>query len=150
MSVYTALYGATYGGQAFPLSPLDLECQLYLGGAWTDVTSYAYQREGTSPAVNITRGRPDERSTATAAWAASATGGFSVDAMVQLQAAGTSGNWTGDIRHQAVTSGGTASQAGFAGSATKDSTVSEAFAVTLQLSSAATVSGLGSVSGRVA
>jgi len=48
----------------FPLSPLDLRCELQLGGTWTDVSRYVYQREGTSPPVTITRGRPDETSQA--------------------------------------------------------------------------------------
>jgi hypothetical protein len=34
--------------------------QLTADSAWTDITSLAYQREGTSPPVTITRGRPDE------------------------------------------------------------------------------------------
>lgn len=55
----------------FPVAPLDLECQLNLGGTWTDVTTYAYQRGGESPPITITRGRPDESGTAnpsTCAW----------------------------------------------------------------------------------
>lgn len=44
----------------FPQAPLDLEAGLQLAGTWTDVTHYAYQRDGTSPPVTITRGRPDE------------------------------------------------------------------------------------------
>lgn len=54
-----------------PQLPLDLKCQLDLSGTWTDVTSYTYQREGSSPPVSITRGKPDESSTAnpaTATW----------------------------------------------------------------------------------
>lgn len=70
---YSSTYLDTYGvpSAAFPLSPLDLECQLNLAGTWTDVTGYAYQREGTSPPVVITRGRPNETSQAvpaTCAW----------------------------------------------------------------------------------
>jgi hypothetical protein len=48
----------------FPQTPLDLRCELNLGGTWTDISSYAYQRDGTSPPVTITRGRPDESSQA--------------------------------------------------------------------------------------
>jgi hypothetical protein len=51
-------------GPQFPTVPLDLRCELNLGGTWTDVSGYVYQREGTSPPVNITRGRPDESSQA--------------------------------------------------------------------------------------
>lgn len=47
-----------------PQLPLDLKCQLNLGGTWTDISQYAYQRDGNSPPVAITRGRPDETSTA--------------------------------------------------------------------------------------
>jgi len=45
---------------AFPQSPLDLRCEVDLSGTWTDVTAYAYQRDGQQPPVRITRGRPDE------------------------------------------------------------------------------------------
>lgn len=44
----------------FPAEPLGIEIDLNLGGQWTDVTSSAYQRDGTAPPVVITRGRPDE------------------------------------------------------------------------------------------
>lgn len=55
---------------SFPQQPLDLRCDLNLGGTWTDITSYAYQREGTSPPISIQRGRPDETSQAQASSAA--------------------------------------------------------------------------------
>lgn len=45
---------------AFPATILDLQASLYLGGAWTTITSDVYNREDPSPAVTITRGRPDE------------------------------------------------------------------------------------------
>ncbi len=54
MSVYTPTYGPVYGGGF----PLDLQIALRLGGAWTDITAYAYNR--TTPAFTVTRGRPDE------------------------------------------------------------------------------------------
>lgn len=44
----------------FPQAPLDLQLGLQLAGTWTDITRYGYQREGTSPAAVITRGRADE------------------------------------------------------------------------------------------
>ena len=49
---------------SFPLVPLDLRCELSLSSVWTDVSSKVYQRQGTSPPVTITRGKPDETSTA--------------------------------------------------------------------------------------
>ena len=49
---------------AFPQSPLDLRCELDLGGTQTDVSSYVYQRSGDSPPVTLTRGRADESSSA--------------------------------------------------------------------------------------
>lgn len=65
-STYLDTYGVPSGGSlSFPLAPLDLRCELELGGAWVDVSSKVYQREGTSPPVIITRGRPDETQTAT-------------------------------------------------------------------------------------
>lgn len=48
----------------FPQVPLDLQCDLNLGGTWTGVTGYAYQRDGSQAPVTITRGRPDESSQA--------------------------------------------------------------------------------------
>ena len=52
---------------AFPQQPLDLRTELQLtAGTWTDISSDAYQRDGTSPPVVISRGRPDESSQATA------------------------------------------------------------------------------------
>ena len=71
MSTYTDTYESTYGGPPFPQSPLDVMVELDLAGAWTDVTSYALQRDGTSPPITIQRGRPSETSQATpssAAW----------------------------------------------------------------------------------
>lgn len=47
---------------AFPATPLDLRAELDLAGTWTAVTSYVYQRDGMSPPVVISRGRPDEAS----------------------------------------------------------------------------------------
>lgn len=45
----------------FPQAPLDVEVGLQLAaGTWTDATAYAYQREGTTPPIAITRGKPDE------------------------------------------------------------------------------------------
>lgn len=65
----------------FPAAPLDVRLELNLGApevdeaypaaypaaygdvipsAWTDISTAAYQREGTSPPVTVTRGRPDE------------------------------------------------------------------------------------------
>jgi hypothetical protein len=63
---YSDAYLDTYGvpTAAFPAVPLDLRCELNLGGTWTDVSSFVYQRSGDSPPVSITRGRPDESSTA--------------------------------------------------------------------------------------
>ncbi len=55
----------------FPQAPLDLQADLQLAGTWTGVTHYALQRDGTSPPVTITRGRPDEAAQvnpAAAAW----------------------------------------------------------------------------------
>ena len=40
----------------FPFSPLDLRVELLLGGTWTDISSYVYQRDD----MVITRGHPDE------------------------------------------------------------------------------------------
>jgi hypothetical protein len=79
MTAYTDTYSGTYldtygvpAGPAFPLSPLDLRFDMLLGGAWTAVpSSLAYQRDGSQPPVTVTRGRPDETSSAvasTAAW----------------------------------------------------------------------------------
>lgn len=47
---------------AFPQSPLDARVEVNLSGTWTDISSFALQREGTSPPVTITRGRQDEQS----------------------------------------------------------------------------------------
>ena len=75
--VYLPTYPATYGALPFPANPLDLRVELLLaasvytagypalyGATWTVITPYVYQREGTSPPVTITRGRPDETSSA--------------------------------------------------------------------------------------
>ena len=51
-------------GPQFPTVPLDLRCELNLAGTYTDVTTYAYQRDGQQAPVSITRGRPDESSQA--------------------------------------------------------------------------------------
>jgi hypothetical protein len=77
--LYPLLYRPLYGegdAASFPLAPLDLEVDLLLGQAayqpaygptygatWVKVTSYVYQREGTSAPVLITRGRPDQTTT---------------------------------------------------------------------------------------
>lgn len=71
----------------FPQAPLDVRVELGLvaagtdddypaaypqaygtgvPGAWTDVTAYAYQRDGTSAPITVTRGRPDENGQAQA------------------------------------------------------------------------------------
>lgn len=47
----------------FPLAPLDLRTEINVGG-WTDISTLVYQRDGTSPPVSITRGRPNEQSSA--------------------------------------------------------------------------------------
>lgn len=61
MSVYETTYTATYGG--YPTFPATgLECQLSLGGTWTDITGYV--SHGDAP-VKITRGRSDETTQAT-------------------------------------------------------------------------------------
>jgi hypothetical protein len=55
----------------FPQSPLGLDCELLLGTTWTDVSAYAYQRDGNSPPITITRGKPNEASVtdpSTGAW----------------------------------------------------------------------------------
>jgi len=44
--------------------PLGLKAELDMGG-WTDISTYAYQREGTSPAAVIKRGRANEQASAT-------------------------------------------------------------------------------------
>jgi hypothetical protein len=46
----------------FPSTPLDLKAELDINGTWTDISTKVYQRQGTSPPVVITRGRPDESS----------------------------------------------------------------------------------------
>ncbi len=60
--IYTPDYRPTYGVQ-FPSAPLDVKLDLNLSG-WTGVTSYAQQRGQQNP-ITITRGRPDELSSAT-------------------------------------------------------------------------------------
>jgi Spherulation-specific family 4 len=65
VSTYTSTYAGVYGGPPFPQSPLDVMVELDLAGDWTDVTSYALQRDGTSPPITIQRGRPSETSQAT-------------------------------------------------------------------------------------
>jgi hypothetical protein len=67
---YTGAYLDTYGDPVpavFPQAPLDAEVDLQLtaDSAWTSITDYVYQRDGTSPPIRIQRGRPDESSTAT-------------------------------------------------------------------------------------
>jgi hypothetical protein len=69
MSEYGSTYTSVYPG-TFPLAPLDVAVELDLAGTWTDVTSYAMQREGTSPPITIQRGRPSETSQATPSSAA--------------------------------------------------------------------------------
>jgi hypothetical protein len=48
----------------FPQAPLDARVSIALAqvGAWTDITSCVYQREGTSAPISIKRGRPGEGS----------------------------------------------------------------------------------------
>jgi len=48
---------------SFSLLPLSLKYELLIGGVWTDITTYVYQREATT----ITRGRANESSTASSA-----------------------------------------------------------------------------------
>lgn len=43
---------------AFPTDPLGAAVELYLGGAWVDISSYVLVRDG----ISISRGRPDESS----------------------------------------------------------------------------------------
>ena len=57
MSVYTSFYEDVYGGEF----PLDLRTALLLGGTWTDITGWTYNRSAPA-AFTITRGRPDETS----------------------------------------------------------------------------------------
>lgn len=64
---YPTLYGGTYGS-GFPQSPLPAKVELQLG-TWTDITSYVLQRDGTQPAIQCQRGRPDETTTANPAQA---------------------------------------------------------------------------------
>ena len=52
----------------FPQAVLDLKCDLDLGGTWTDVTSYVYQRDNPTP-VTVDRGRKDEGTSAEASQA---------------------------------------------------------------------------------
>lgn len=61
--VYSLLYGTLYG-VPFPQAPLDVQASLLLGGSWTDITTDVYNRQQPSPAMTITRGRPDETTTA--------------------------------------------------------------------------------------
>lgn len=56
------VYDESY--QPFPAGPLDLRCELLLGGTQTDVSGYVYQRDGTAPPVELQRGRADESATA--------------------------------------------------------------------------------------
>jgi hypothetical protein len=51
---YTSAYSPAYGGGF----PLDVQADLRLGGTWTSVTEWAYNRS--VPAFTITRGRSDE------------------------------------------------------------------------------------------
>lgn len=66
MSVYTPLYTPLYGG-AYPQSILDVEVDILPSGslndAWSDITGDAYQRD--TPAISITKGRPNQSSSAT-------------------------------------------------------------------------------------
>lgn len=62
-AVYGPFYGYGYGG--FPFGVLDAMVELDLAGTWTDITTCTLQREGTSPPIAITRGRPDETAQAT-------------------------------------------------------------------------------------
>jgi hypothetical protein len=65
MPLYSDTYPPVYYdgyGTPFPAAPLDVRLELNLAG-WTGITTFAYQREGTSPPMSITRGRPDEKTT---------------------------------------------------------------------------------------
>lgn len=57
--------GASSSGDAsiprFPLSPLPVTVELYLNGAWTDITEWTYGRDATP--ITITRGRSAEGGT---------------------------------------------------------------------------------------
>jgi len=66
---------------SFPQIPVDLRCDLNLGGAWVNVSSYLYQREGTQSPAAISRGRPDEASQVNASSAV-------------FEANNRSGNWS--------------------------------------------------------
>lgn len=66
----TAIWVAQVPAVPFPASPLDLRADISAGG-WQNVSGLVYQREGTSPPVSITRGKPDETPSVTpssAAW----------------------------------------------------------------------------------
>jgi hypothetical protein len=67
VSVYTTWYQAAYGEFALNVLGAEIDLQLTADSAWTDITTYALQREGTSPPITITRGRPDESATITPA-----------------------------------------------------------------------------------
>lgn len=61
LGLFGGSYGAVYGVPGLPGSPLPVQVALNLG-YWQDVTESALQREGTSAPIQISRGRPDERS----------------------------------------------------------------------------------------
>ena len=50
-----------------PTSLLPVTVELNLGGTWTDISTYALQREGNSAPITITRGRSNEQSSITPA-----------------------------------------------------------------------------------
>jgi hypothetical protein len=64
IDVYTYTYPTTYGIPAstpFPQQVLSIVIEILLNGTWTDISDYAYQRDG-SVNIAITYGRPDESS----------------------------------------------------------------------------------------
>jgi hypothetical protein len=54
-----AVFDALPAAPTYPLPLLDTRVELNLGGTWTDISSYVYERD----AVTITRGHPDESTT---------------------------------------------------------------------------------------
>lgn len=54
-----AVFGALPATPSYPLPLLDTRVELNLGGTWTDISSYVYERDQ----VTITRGHPDESTT---------------------------------------------------------------------------------------
>lgn len=65
MGGYSNIYSDLYD-PAFPQSLLDTRCDAQIGGAWTSLTPWLYQRDP----IRITRGHPDEASSVNPATAA--------------------------------------------------------------------------------